>query len=420
MHMHQMTTAARAALSLAMILAVPLIVSQKAPAQTETVLYSFGSQLGDGNLPYAGLVMDKQGNFYGTTETGGVGGVGTVFELSSAGVETVLYSFSGSDGNEPLWGSLIIDRSGNLYGTTFYGGANNEGVVYKLVHPRTNGGMWKEKVLYSFGSYSGDALYPEAGLTMDTSGNLYGTTDYGGTGACVNGTYDGCGAVFKISSTGTESVLYSFQGGQTGDGQGPSGLIMDKQGNFYGTTTVGGPGGGGMVFSLSSAGTETILYGFCSKTNCVDGNFPIGGLTMDAKGNLYGTTYNGGAENEGVVYKLLRPAQGGAWKETVLHSFGSYSGDGVLPWAVTLVRDKEGNFYGTTGSGGVGCSPPGCGTVFKVTSTGAETVLYSFGTPSGDGTYPNAGLVIDASGNLYGTTLAGGVNNGGTVFMVVP
>src|ERR1700675_4408113 len=327
-----------------------LIGAHPAEAQTETVLYSFCAQTGcpDGSNPRADLVMDTAGNLYGTTLYGGTSAVGTVFELSPSGTETVLHSFAAShtDGHYPYAG-LLMDTTGNLYGTAQSGGAKGLGTVFKLSPSGT------ETVLHSFCQQAGcpDGYYPQAGLVMDTNGNLYGTTLY-------NGAYDG-GTVFKISSDGTATTLYNFCTA-TGckNGRYPqAGLILDTNGNLYGTTYGGGAYGKGTVFELSPSGAETVLHSFCARTGCPDGSHPRADLVMDTAGNLYSTTYYGGTNSVGTVFKLSPNGT-----ETVLHSFAANGSDGTHPYA-GLVMDTIGNLYGTTYSGGAN----GYGTVFKVT-----------------------------------------------------
>jgi len=249
----------RGAAAIAFLPLLLLTAAQPALAQTETVLYSFGGYSGDGNNPYAGLVMDKKGNLYGTTAWGGAYTNGSVFKVTPAGEESVLYSFGDfPDGGEPLAG-LIMDKDGNLYGTTCCVGAYWEGTVFKV----TPSG--EETVLYSFeGGQSGDGGYPLGGLIMDKEGNLYGTTSFGGTSTNCAG---GCGTVFKVTPTETETLLYSFEGSASGDGEDPqAGLIMDKKGNFYGTTFEGGAYDEGTVFKVASSGKETVLYSFGPNT----------------------------------------------------------------------------------------------------------------------------------------------------------
>jgi len=388
-------------LTLAVLCALLLVASRPAQAQTETVLYSFTDTSGDAAYPQAGLVMDTNGNLYGTTSVGGAYNEGTVFEVTVAGAEEVLYSFGSQagDGNNPGAG-LIFDKTGNLYGTTFRGGANGWGTVFKLTPAGT------ETVLYSFTGTNGDGANPQAGLVMDKKGNLYGTT--------MNGGANIGGAVFELTTKGTEKVLYSF-GSQAGDGTNPvAGLTFDTTGNLYGTTFAGGAYNEGTVFELTKAGTEKVLYSFGSQAG--DGANPTAGLTFYKKGNLYGTTIRGGSNGEGTVFELTA-----AGTEMVLHSFSFESGDGASSNA-GLIFDKKGNLYGTTTVGGANSE----GTVFELTAKGTEKILYSFGSQMGDGANPVAGLIFDKMGDLYGTTVGGGlffacpVNGCGTVFKLTP
>ncbi len=410
-------------LLMAGVLGLLIAAAQPAQAQTETVLYSFGSQSGDGLLPQASLIMDKKGNLYGTTVVGGtgnspacnypyVGGCGTAFKLvppgkkRSAWTETVLYSF-GSQYEYDVYpvAGLIMDAEGNLYGTTTGGaGADGaQGTVFKLTPNGT------ETVLHAFTGEPDDGSGPMAQLIMDAQGNFYGTTNGGNQGGRGNGT------VFKLTPSGTETVLYSL-GSQSGDGWNPwAGVIMDKKGNLYGTTYAAGVNNYGTAFELTPAGTETVLHSFPSQPG--DGVYVKAGLVRDNKGNLYGTTWIGGAYGGGTVFKLSRSKKG-AWTETVLYSFCSQPNctDGNGPYA-GLIMDKEGNLYGTANGGG---AYPYWGTVFELTSQGVEKVLYSFGAYSGDGSGPSAGLIMDKKGNLYGTTEWGGANGYGTVFKIAP
>lgn len=271
-------------------------------AGTESILYSFKGGPTDGQGPSGSLIMDSAGNFYGTTAEGGANGYGTVFRIDTAGAETVLHSFAGGpiDGQQPQAG-LSMDSAGNLYGTTEYGGANNCGTVFKIDTASA------ETVLYSFAGGTADGQQPQAGLIMDSAGNLYGTTTFGGA--------DRQGTVFKVSATGVENVLYSFKGHPT-DGAAPTGrLLMDSAGNFYGTTegysyvatiegtSVGGAANNnGTVFELSATGTESVLYSFSAGTT--DGLDPFPGLIMDSAGNLHGTPVAGGANGYGTAFKL--------------------------------------------------------------------------------------------------------------------
>jgi uncharacterized repeat protein (TIGR03803 family) len=407
-----------------------------APASSaQKVLYNFcsASACGDGVFPNSGLVQDAAGNLYGTVVNGGIftvvcsgGGCGTVFKIDTSNHFSVLYSFCSvtncTDGVNPQAG-LILDSAGSLYGTTSGGGANGGGTVFKL---DTNG---VETVLYSFCSVAlcTDGSTPVAGVIQDAAGNLYGTTYVGGA--------NGGGVVFKVDTTGQETVLYSFcsviKNLACADGQWPAaGLIQDAAGNLYGTTTGGGSRhilnglGWGTVFKLDSAGHETVLYNFCSATSCTDGSVPKAGLIQDATGNFYGTTSAGGANTTadlgaggGTVFKLDTSNH-----ETVLYSFCSAANcaDGESP-AAGLIQDSAGNLYGTTVNGGTStssCLGGSCGTVFKLDNTNLQTVIYNFCSVSTctDGEFPFSGLIEDSSGNLYGTTQGGGLTGGGTVF----
>jgi uncharacterized repeat protein (TIGR03803 family) len=304
--------------------------------------------------------------------------------------ETTLYAFTGgTDGASP-YASLIQDANGNLYGTTFAGGTANLGTIFKI---NKSG---KETVLYSF-TGSPDGEHPTRNLLRDNAGNMYGVAYEGGA--------SGFGAVFKLNRAGKESLLYSFGSGTDGEYPG-SGLIEDADGNLYGSTGYGGVSGNGTVFKISRSGKEKILHSFTG----TDGQYPFGNLLQDSAGNLYGTTSMGGSSGNGTVFKMTKKG-----KVTVLHNFAGGT-DGENPYA-GLVQDDRGNFYGTTYSGGAGCDGFGCGTVFKVSLKGKETVLHAFG--ESDGHYPDFGtLVRDAAGNLYGTTYAGGSADMGVVFKV--
>jgi uncharacterized repeat protein (TIGR03803 family) len=387
--------AVSAALPLAIMLA--LVACPSAQSQTFTSLYVFTGGADGGHPSSGGLIRDAKGNLYGTTEDDGANGFGTVFEMNTSGTESVLYSFrgTGGDGAYPI-GGLVVDSQGNFYGTTFEGGAYGYGTVFKL---DTTGA---ETVLYSFTGTGGDGAYPGTSLVRDAAGSLYGTTTEGG-GTSSSGT------VFKLDATGKETVLYSFAGGRDGSYPSYGVLIRDSVGNLYGTTVAGGVSGNGTVFKVGSTGTETLLYSFPGGAK---GGHPLGGLTRDAKGNLYGTTWLGGAHHNGAVFRLNTSGQ-----ETVLYSFtGGPDGGGP---AANVIRDKKGNLYGTRGGGGALT----LGTVFELDGAGKETVLHSF-TLGSDGGLPCAGLVRDAAGNLYGTAPIGGgppnYYNDGTVFSLAP
>jgi uncharacterized repeat protein (TIGR03803 family) len=386
------------ALVFTLAIALSPVATQSAQAQTFTLLYTFTGGA-DGGLPQAGLVLDSAGNLYGTTDQGGSAlrcqnGCGTVFKLDTAGHETVLHRFAGNkDGAVPACDRLLRDGAGNLYGTTSQGGTFSVGTIFRV------GPTGKEAVVAFSGGANGG--FPLSGLVADTAGNAYGTTFSRGSGCPPQG----CGTVFKVNSAGEETALYSFTGGTDG-GTPEAGLVRDGTGNLYGTTRLGGGAhNAGTVFKVDSTGKETVLYSF---TDGADGGFPYAGLVRDSAGNLFGTTLAGGTSGGGTVFKV-----DSAGKETVLYSFTN-GADGGYPYA-GLVRDGAGNLYGTTSTGGAHFS----GTVFKVDSTGKETVLHSF-TNGADGGYPYAGLVRDGAGSLYGTTSTGGAYFLGTVFKIIP
>ena len=393
-------------------------VSQKAWAQTPhakfQVLYTFKGEK-DGGNPNGALIQDAAGTLYGTTYDGGdlsctngiFAGSGVVFKLDRAGHYTVLYRFKGGpgDGQNPCAG-VIRDQSGNLYGTTCYGGAfANNGTVFKL------DSSGHETVLYNF-TGGADGGVPKTALTRDASGNLFGTTYDGGSGACNDSNGVGCGVVFKLDPSGKQMVLHSFTGGKDGAHPQFGSVLLDGAGNLDGTTFLGGGGSAGVVFKLNPSGQETVLHEFAGP----DGADPAGVFIRDARGNLYGTTYYGPAF-AGIVFKLDRTG-----KETVLHSFNG-EGDGFSPDG--LAADAEGNLYGITlGDVEFTCLQDGCGTVFKVDTSRKLRVLYRFEGGS-DGAYPQDGLTRDSAGSLYGTAGFSG-NQGclgqgcGTVFKVTP
>ena len=381
---------------LAVTLLSALLLAALPPAhgQTETVVHSFANSPDGANPRYVTPVLDTTGNLYGTTEFGGAYGFGTVFKLTPSGTETVLHSFdvNGTDGAYPV-ASLVMYK-GNLYGTTVEGGTDNiDGTVFELIHT-TKG--WTEKILHSFGA-SGDGAQPYCALTLDTAGNLYGTTNVGGAYSY--------GTVFKLTPSGTETPLWSF--GQGTDGANPvAGVVLDTKGNLYGTTEYGGAYGSGMVFELTPSGTEKILWSFGNGT---DGAYRIARLAL-YKGNLYGTTASGGVYGDGTVFEVTLSGT-----ETILHSFANNDIDGFNPYAgLTLYN---GNFYGTTvNGGGIGGV---AGMVFEMAPSGTETILHVFGG-NPDGAFPRGGVAFDKSGNLYGTTFSGGAYGFGTVFKLTP
>ncbi len=399
----------------------------------------------------------------------------------------VLYNFTGADGDGigPL-GRLSMDKAGNLYGVTRYGGNFNVGTAFEL-SPNSDG-TWAESVIYSFCSNiidnsCADGYYPMAALATDSAGNLYGTTSDGGLSNCPNSS--GCGTVFELSPPSlpggpwAETTIYSFCQNFSNqiciDGMSPlASLTLDASGNLYGTAAYGGAGKGGIVFELSrslSGWTETLVHSFCESGNppaCPDGESPQAGVTFDAQGNLYGTTQRGGSTRKyagGTVYKLSPGANG--WTETVLIAFYSPYTKGALPLA-NVSLDKAGNLYSTASQGGVsnsgsvfrlgskgtfgafvfnirnGANPMSevlvdfnnsliygtasaeganqGGNVFKLDSKGNQTVLYSFCqlTNCMDGGGPKGGVIANSQGTLFGTAVGGGTSGDGVVFEITP
>ena len=373
------------------------------------VLHAFGKGQ-DGAGTWGSLLLDSKGNLYGTSGGGGLYGYGTVFELTpkSGGKwsESILHSFNrnGQDGYGSTAG-LILDKAGDLYGTTQFGGAYGYGAVFELMPKSEN---WAEQVLHSFNI--SDGCCPYGGLVGGDGGNLYGTG----------------GVAFELTSASggwTETVVHDFNR-RHGDGYDPfAAPILDGNGNLYGTTEYGGAHNLGVVYELSPrAGgewKEQILYDFCptGPPNCTDGHTPgVGALTMDSLGNVYGTTAGGGYCC-GTVFRLTLQANG-RWKETVLYNFKG-GASGFEPSA-GVVRDKAGDLYGTTVYGG--SSQCDCGVVFKLSPRKSGrweyTVLHTF--IGSDGAQPDANLILDDKGNLYGTAATGGTGGAGVAFELTP
>jgi len=371
-----------------------------ASAQTFTSLATFDGA--DGSYPFAPLVQAANGDFYGTTKYGGASGNGTVFRVAPSGQARKLYNFctqaNCADGDWPVAG-LVAAPDGNLYGMTLGGGSKNNGILFKI----TPGGEFTE--LYRFCSQTNctDGDGPSA-LLVAPSGNLYGTTSSGGANCTL---YLGCGTLFEITPTGQLTTLYNFcsqtnSQGDCLDGQYPVSLLQATDGNFYGTTLMGGGNCcSGVVFKITPAGKLTILYSFSG------GN--ASSLTQGANGNLYGTIATNLGYGEIFEVSL-------AGKFTILHDFCSqkHCADGNHP-SPGLIQASDGNFYGTTLFGGSNnCilqgAAVGCGTIFEITPSGKLTTLYSFcaQTMCTDGMYPEAGLIQGTDGLLYGTTKAGG------------
>ena len=387
-------------------------------AQQETLLYSFRDNNSDGTEPVAALVFDAAGNLYGTTISRGAYNYGSVYELSpqSGGnwKEKLLHSFNsnGKDGFNPT-ASLILDAAGNLYGTTSLGGSHSGGTVFEL-SPQP-GDQFSERILHNFTPGLTDGSNPIAGLVFDAAGNLYGDTVAGGA--------HNNGVVFELipvsSGRGwSERLIHAFDG--RGGGAIPFGtLVFDFAGNLYGTTQDGGIQNNGIVFELSPTAsgpwTETVLHSFTGGPT--DGSAPEAGVVFDSAGNLYGTTYGGGTFEYGTVFKLS-PNGDGSWSESFVHYFDSIAPDGYL--VNSVIVDASGNLYTTTAEGG----KYSYGTVLEFSLGGGswnEITLHSFNyAGTNDGDTPKSGLIFDAAGNLYGTTQHGGRYNEGTVFKVTP
>jgi uncharacterized repeat protein (TIGR03803 family) len=396
--------------AIAVILAFALPLSA---ASSTKVIYAFAGG-SDGEYLDTDLVIDNAGNLYGSTVQGGKFGGGTVFQLSPSGAgwtHTVLYSFTGgTDGGEPYKG-VTLDTHGNIYGTAVTGGGGSCeggcGVIFKLTNANGN---WTQTVIHQF-TGGNDGSGPGSGLTFDAHGNIYGMTPTGGA--------FGLGTVFQLqqaNGTWNLNVVHTFTGGNDGSSGSAGRLILDRAGNLYGVTTVGGANGKGIAFEITHAnGTWNLipLYAFKDQP---DGALPYGGLIFDKAGNLYGTTYYAGVHDVGTVYKLTHA--NGAWKETVLYSFKGNT-DGSSPIS-TLVSDSAGNLYGTTSDGGTGCA---CGVIFKLApnahGTWTESVPYRFpGAPNAGFSYN--GMVADTAGNFYGATTHGGATNDGTIYKFTP
>jgi uncharacterized repeat protein (TIGR03803 family) len=406
-------------------IALMLLIAADAVATEKVILHFNGT---NGGNPTGALIADAKGNLYGTSTSGGSNNCnsspcfGLVFELSpvtgGGWTETIIHVFSGADGANPA-GALLLDGKGNLYGTTAGGSLSPYGLAFEL-SPQANG-SWTETVLHTF-TGGQDGNVPHGAIALDAQGNLYGSTNGGGA--------NNSGVVYELSpqsnGTWTEAILHAFGGsGDTGVPFG--GVTMDSHGNLFGSVTSGGGTNNlGAVYELVPNGsgqwTETIIHSFSTG----DGASPQSPLALDSSGNLYGTTLNeGGAFRYGGTVFKLSPGSGGTWTYSVLHAFGK-GNDGYDATAVTL--DAKGNLYGTTTYGGSGCYQGGyggCGVVFTLTpqSSGLwkESIVHTFESVL-DGSQSAAGVLIDkANGNIYGTTQVGGSRLGfGTVFEIHP
>jgi uncharacterized repeat protein (TIGR03803 family) len=416
------------------LLLVALATAVLASAQsTETVLHAFSFNK-DGGMPYAGLTFDKQGNLYGVAYYAGSANegicCGSVFQLTpnTGGWNfNVLYDFKApiTQGEAPS-GSVVFDGAGNLYGTTQEGGYC--GNVYEL--SPTHSGPWKETIIHLFNNYKqgvfDDGCLPSSYLIFDKAGNLYGTTQQTGFGGCTPTA--NCGTVFQLSP-GTdgmwkETIIHNFPQ-DSSDGTAPfGGLVFDQAGNLWGTTPSGGTAGLGTIFELAPAGngtwSETVAFNFTSDTT---GWQPLAGLVVDGSGNLYGTTYQGGTNGVGLVFKMT-PQTDGHLTQTIIHEFAGCTAtecpDGLNPFG-GLIFDASGNLYGTTtygGAAGTTCNAPdsnvrvGCGIIFKLTPASHDSWKYSIvhRFPGGaDGAFPTDDhLAVDSKGNVFGTTFVEG------------
>lgn len=411
---------------MAILFVLSIAASPMAQAQTLTVLHQFTGGA-DGANPYAGMVFDRAGNLYGAAGYGGNSscfspggsGCGTVFKLTrrpAGSLFTTLYAFAGGTDSSNPSGNVTIAADGTVYGTADAGGGGNCrdqeghgcGTVFRLQPPPTNCSSsncsWNETTLYRFTGGT-DGNDPFAGVVLDEAGNVYGT-------AAAGGAYSG-GVVYALAHSGsgwTESTLHSFGNGS--DGASPfAGLTLDGNGNLYGATAEGGTGCGtegcGTVFEMTPSEQgwgENILYHFQNSYG------PEGALIFDPAGNLYGTT------TSGTIYEMT-PANG-SWLYSSLYAL---SFDGLPVFESSLTRDAAGNFYGVTGLGGSGCGY-GCGTIYKLSPFGggwSYTVLYQF-TGGNDGANPTGSVLVDSSGNLFGTASTGGRYNYGTVWEFTP
>jgi len=408
-----------AAFKLSAMLTLSILFTSTTFAQT---VYNFQGAP-DGALPNGPLVKDAAGNFYGTTGSGGAFGFGSIYELMAGGGEKVLYSFTGgADGLGPA-GRMLRDGNGYLIGAAAGGG--NEGGNCGGVNGC--GTVWvlsptgKLRVIYTF-TGGADGAGPGGGLIRGANGVFYGTTTQGGstTGPCEaqSESQFGCGVVFQVNRDGAYTVLHTFTGGS--DGQLPvAALTPDASGSLYGTTLYGGaststactsfqPSGCGVVFKIDPSGNYSLVHTF---NGTPDAAWPLeNSVTLDAAGNLYGSTSGGGASQWGAVYKITATGS-----ESVLYSFTGGT-DGAIPRS-GLIRDGKGNLFGTTSSGPISstsqCTSATCGVLFKLAPSGTETVLHRFAGRS----LPVGDLLLD-QGFLYGTTLGGGTDNAGLVFKV--
>jgi uncharacterized repeat protein (TIGR03803 family) len=398
-------------------LAAAVLAAQVASAQTFTVLHNFTGGL-DGSSPWGQLAMDPAGNFYtGTMEGGNDTGSGAAIKLkpiSGSWLLQPLYDFNGGigDGVQP---QVVVAPNGAVFGSTQAGGLSNCGIVFQLrpspTVPSTALARWNETIVHMFAGGS-DGCNPFSAPIIDSAGNLYGTTADGGSN-------NDAGVVYELVRSGqsyTEQILHAFSGP---DGAVPAaGLIADSSfTNFYGVTQVGGSSGYGTVFRLTNTGsgwTETVLYNF---HNSSDGQQPQAGLAMDASGNLYGSTGMGGNGGGGTVFELM--PSGGNYTFQVLYSLECNYPSCIGPYLGYMTLDSDGNLYGTTLNQGANTY----GSVFELTRSGGSYTfsdLHDFSLGSDDGGFPDGGVIRDAAGNLYGTAVDGGTYGNGIIYQIMP
>lgn len=395
------------------------VAGQTDPDGTFRILHAFAHR--PATDPVFGIALGPNDTAFGVTFSGGnpacssFSGCGTVYALSRTADKKwaykIIYLFNGGNDGALPDGRPLVDADGNLYGTTWMGGSQGYGTIYRLTHSAE--GRWVKSILYNFKGYP-DGDTPYGGLIADPAGNLYGTTLGGGMYLA--------GIAFKLTrnSNGrwTESILHSF-GSSVGDGYCPAGpLAFDKDWNLYGTTTCGGTFGWGTVFELAqnSSGQwdESVLYSFRGSL-AGDGELPFAGPTLDEAGNIFGTTGRGGPDDGGTVFELSRKPSGD-WVETIVHTF-LRGGDGFTPGGpVTL--DASGVVYGSTEQGGT-AGRYGFGTLFALSfqpdEGWTETILHSF-TNGYDGAYASGGVTVDPEGNVFGTTQSGGATANGVIY----
>jgi uncharacterized repeat protein (TIGR03803 family) len=404
------------------IYCVIFAISSCAFGQTVTTIHDFGSGP-DGENPQSGVIFDQDGHLFGSVALGGISGDGVIYTLTPAGdgvswTESILYQFKGRPDGQTPDSILTMSPTGKLFGTTQLGGTKNVGTVFMVIPPAAPGGRGKERILYSFGTISHDGASPNVGLLPGSHG-FYGVTSAGGA--------NGRGTIFHLVPASNpadpwiETILHNFAGA---DGAFPSSdLVMDSEGNLYGTTLLGGANDVGTVYRLTpptmSGGTwtESVLFSFGGP----DGSSPFGRLQLDGDDVLYGTTSGGGASQAGTVFRLIAPEQpGDSWTESVLYSF-SGGRDGGSPEAGVIIGN-QGRLIGTASTGGSG-GPDFGGVVFVLNpptvpgGSWTETVLHSFGGPNG---FRPLSRLVGRNGAMYGTTSAGGRNGTGTVFVLTP